>query len=128
MVCYINDKNNLACIIYEINGNQWLLEYKYIEECSSNFHLFNLDYYSDKNQYILSCFTNDTNIEYAIFNYQLDINDNSRGAYCLTTLDLGYCSSLSSYTVICESNLSSSEPEAFIISPEEYPLLIRLIE
>lgn len=58
-----------------------------------------------KNQYILSCFTNNTNIEYAIFNYQLDINDNSRGAYCLTTLDLGYCSSLSSYTVICESNL-----------------------
>jgi len=104
LVCYINDKNNLACIIYEINGNQWLLEYKYIEECSSNIHLFNLDYYSDKNQYLLSCFTNDTNIEYAIFNYQLDINDNSRGAYCLTTMALEYCSSLSSYAVICESN------------------------
>ena len=103
-VCYINDNSNLACIIYEINTNQWLLEYKYIEKCNSNIHLFNLDYYTEKNQYILSCFTNDTNIEYAIFNYQLDINDNSRGAYCLTTLNLDYCSSLFSYTVIYESN------------------------
>lgn len=128
LVCYINNKSNLACIIYEINGNQWLLEYKYIEKCSSNIHLFNLDYYSDKYQYILSCFTNDTNIEYAIFNYQLDINDNSRGAYCLTTLDLDYCPSLSSYTVICESNLyyietscsSENEEKLSKISFSEY--------
>ena len=103
LVCYINDKSNLACVIYEINGNQWLLEYKYIEECSSNIHLFNLDYYSSKSQYILSCFTSNSSMEYAIFTYQLDINDNSRGAYCLTTMDLEACSSLSSHVVIYDS-------------------------
>ena len=103
-ICYINYKNNLACIIYEINGNQWLLEYKYIEECSDNIHLFNLDYYSDKSQYILSCFNTDSNMEYAILNYQLDISDNSRGSYCLTTKDFEYCSGTSSSAVIYEDN------------------------
>ena len=103
LVCYINYKNNLACIIYEINGNQWLLEYKYIEECSSNIHLFNLDFYSDKSQYILSCFTNNYNMEYAILNNQLDISDNSRGSYCLTTKDFDYCSGTSTYAVIYET-------------------------
>ena len=104
LVCYINSKNNLACIIYEINGNQWLLEYKYIEECSSNIHLFNLDYYSNKSQYILSCFTSDSNMEYAILNYQLDISDNSRGSYCLTTKDFEFCSGTSTFAVIYETN------------------------
>ena len=104
LVCYINDKSNLACIVYEINGNQWLLEYKYIEECNSNMHLFNLDYYSVKSQYILSCYQTNSTMEYAIFNYQLDINDNSRGDYCLTTMNLDDCSSLSSHAIIYESN------------------------
>ena len=103
LVCYINYKNNLACIIYEINGNQWLLEYKYIEECSPNIHLFNLDYYSDKSHYILSCFTSDSNMEYAILNDQLDINDNSRGSYCLTTKEFEYCSGTSAFAVIYEA-------------------------
>ena len=104
LVCYINCKNNLACINYVINGNQWLSEYKYIEECSSNIHLFNLDYYSDKSQYILSCFTNDSNIEYAILNYQLEISDDSRGSYCLTTKDFEFCSGTSTFAVIFETN------------------------
>ena len=93
-VCYINDYKNMACVIYEINGNQWLLEYKYIEECSENINYFGLDYFPNENQYILSCFnSNYSNIEYAILDYQLDISDNSRGNYCLMTMDFQKCSS-----------------------------------
>ena len=93
-VCYINDYKNMACVIYEINGNQWLLEYKYIEECSENKNYFSLDYFPNKNQYIISCYnSNFSNIEYAILNYQLDISDNSRGNYCLMTMDFQKCSS-----------------------------------
>ena len=92
-VCYINNKNNIACIIYEINENQWLIEYKYIEECNDNIHLFNLDYYYNRKLYILSCYTSSDNIEYAIFNYQFDINDNSKGNYCLTNIEIEYCES-----------------------------------
>jgi len=103
LVCYINYENNLACIIYEINGNHWLYEYKYIEKCSSNIHLFNLDYYSNKSQYILSCFTNYSNMEYAILDYQLNISDNSMGSYCLTTKEFEFCSGTSTFAVIYET-------------------------
>ena len=94
LICYINDYKNMACVIYEINGNQFLLEYKYIEECSENINYFSLDYFPNKNQYILSCFnSNFSNVEYAILDYQLDISDNSRGNYCLMTMDFQKCSS-----------------------------------
>jgi len=94
LICYINDYKNMACVIYEINGNQFLLEYKYIEECSENINYFSLDYFPNKNQYILSCFnSNFSNVEYAILDYQLDIYDNSRGNYCLMTMDFQKCSS-----------------------------------
>ena len=94
LICYINDYKNMACVIYEINGNQFLLEYKYIEECSEDINYFSLDYFPNKNQYILSCFnSNFSNVEYAILDYQLDISDNSRGNYCLMTMDFQKCSS-----------------------------------
>ena len=120
-VCYINNKNNIACIIYEINGNQWLLEYKYIEKCNDNIHLFNIDYYYNKNQYILSCFTSETNIEYAIFKNQFDINDNSKGNYCLTSLDTDNCySNLISSVIIY--NLGSYYLKTFCSSQEPHQI------
>ena len=108
-VCYINDYKNMACVIYEVSGNHWYLEYKYIEECSDNINYFSLDYFPSKNQYILSCFTynsNYTNIEFAILNYQLEIADDSRGNYCLMTMGIEKCmSGPFSWAIISDESL-----------------------
>ena len=100
-ICYINNINNTACIIYDIKTKQWLFEYKYIEECIYSIYLFNLDYYSNEEKYILSCFNSNNKIEYAIFNNKFDIyNSTNNSDYCLTTLELEYCSGSSTSALI----------------------------
>ena len=51
-VCYINNYKNIACIIYNIIENKWGEEYKYIEKIDLSPRYFNLDYFSNYEQYI----------------------------------------------------------------------------
>ena len=92
-ICYINDYNNIACIIFDLNSNEFDREYKYIESMTQSKNFFNIDYYQSSDKFILSCYSSLYEFEYLILNDQMNIVDNSfnGGKYCLTNLDMEPC-------------------------------------
>jgi len=98
-ICYINNYNNIACIIFDLNKNKFEEEYKYIENISEG-NYFSIDYFKFTDQYILSSYSLETKFYYEIFHDQMYIYDtNSNGGkYCLTFISISSCS---------DSNLTS---------------------
>ena len=92
-ICYINNNNSIACIIFDLNRNEFDKEYKYIESIPEQ-NYFSIDYFKSKAQYFLSAFTSDTELYYEVFYEQMNIVDNSYngGKYCLTLLKISLCS------------------------------------
>ena len=92
-ICYINNYNNIACIIFDLNQNEFEEEYKYIETIAEGNH-FSLDYFKSKYQYILSSYSSENDFYYEIFNQDMHINDYStyENKYCLTSVPISSCS------------------------------------
>ena len=93
-ICYINNYNNIACIIFDLNRNEFEEEYKYIETIAEG-NYFSIDYFKSTDQYILSSYSSDTKFYYEIFHEQMYISDtNSNGGkYCLTFIPMSSCPS-----------------------------------
>jgi hypothetical protein len=86
-ICYINNNNSIACVIFDLNRNEFDKEYKYIESIPDQ-NYFSIDYYKSKNHYFLYTFTSDTEMYYEVLYDQMNIVDNSfnGGKYCLALL------------------------------------------
>ena len=94
-VCYINDNNNIACLIYDINENKWGEEYKYFEKMDLTPRYYNIDYFASSNKFILSCFNSESIYEYAILDDKMEIVDTDFDPiYCLTNKTIDFCSEL----------------------------------
>ena len=88
-VCYINNYKNIYCIIYNIIENKWGEEYKYIENIDLSPRYFNLDFFSNYDQHILSSFSTNYQVEYAMLKNQMRIIATSfNSSFCLTNLSL----------------------------------------
>ena len=74
--CYINNNDNVACVIFDEPRNLFLNEFKYIEKMTQSQRYFNIDYFSKTNQYILSTYSSETEFEFIIFDENMNILDN----------------------------------------------------
>ena len=74
-VCYINNNDNIACITFDETQNIFLNEFKYIEKMTQSSRYFNIDYFSYAKQYILSAYSSETELEYIIFDEDMNILD-----------------------------------------------------
>ena len=74
-ICYINNYDNVACIIFDELQNIFFNEFKYIEKMTQSERYFNIDYFSQPNQYILSVYSSETEFEYIIFDKDMNILD-----------------------------------------------------
>jgi len=75
-VCYINNNDNLACVIFDEPQNIFQNEFKYIEKVTQSQKYFNIEYFSSTNQFILSAYSSDTEFEYIIFDENMNLLDN----------------------------------------------------
>ena len=102
-VCYINNNDNVACVIFDISQNIFMNEFKYIEKMTQSQRYFNIDYFSEPNQYILSTYSSETEFEYIIFGENMNILDDSS----INKIAIAPCndeSSLLSITIYYYSN------------------------
>ena len=92
-ICYINNYNNIACIIYDLNRTEFEEEYKYIENIDEG-NYFSIDYFKSTDRYILSSYSSETKLYYEIFHDQMYIADTNTngGKYCLTFTSMSSCS------------------------------------
>ena len=92
-ICYINNYNNIACIIFNLNTNELEKEYKYLEKMSQSQRFFNIEYFESVDKFILSCYSSSNEFEYLILDNQTNIVDNSfnDGKYCLTNITMETC-------------------------------------
>jgi len=75
-ICYINYNDNVACVIFDEPQNIFLNEFKYIEKFTQSQRYFNIDYFSETNQYILSAYSSENEFEYIIFDENMtNLND-----------------------------------------------------
>ena len=75
-VCYINNNDNIACVIFDEPQNIFLNEFKYIEKMTQSQRYFNIDYFSSTDQYVLSAYSSETEYEFIIFDENMNILDN----------------------------------------------------
>ena len=102
-VCYINNNDNVACVIFDISQNLFMNEFKYIEKMTQSQRYFNIDYFSVPNQYILSTYSSETEFEFIIFGENMNILDDSS----INKIAIAPCndeSSLLSITIYYYSN------------------------
>ena len=92
-ICYINNNDNIACIIFDISQNIFMNEYKYIEKTDQSQNYFNIDYFSSPNQYILSTYTSENKFEFIIFDENMKILEND---YSIKSIAIETCSDQSS--------------------------------
>ena len=92
-ICYINDYNNIACIIFDLYRNEFDVEYKYIESMTQSQNYFNIDYFKSSSKFILSCYSSIHEFEYLILYDQMNIVDNNfnGGKYCSTNMTMEAC-------------------------------------
>ena len=91
-VCYVNDNRNIACIIYDIVENKWGNEYKYIEKINSPPRYFNIDYFSQTDEYMLSCLSSTNEFEFSFFDNKMSIVDSDYNyTYCLSNNTIISC-------------------------------------
>ena len=77
-ICYINNNDNVACLIFDGTQNIFLNEFKYIEKITQSQRYFSIDYFAEPNQYILSTYSSETEFEFIIFDENMNcLNDSS---------------------------------------------------
>ena len=95
-VCYINNNDNIACITFDEPQNIFLNEFKYIEKMTQPSRYFNIDYISSTNQYILSAYSSETELEYLIFDENMNILDDDS----INKIEITPCNDESSFLSI----------------------------
>ena len=106
-VCYINNNDNIACVIFDEPQNKFLNELTYIEKMTQPQRYFNLDYFPSTNQYILSAYSSETEFEYIIFDENMNVLDNS-----IYSIDISPCndeSSFLSFTIYYDTNYNLAQ-------------------
>ena len=87
-VCYINNNDNIACVIFDEPQNIFLNEFKYIEKMTQPPRYFNIEYYTSNNQYILSAYSSETEFQYITFDENMNtLEDNSVNKIEITPCD-----------------------------------------
>ena len=97
-ICYINNNDNIACVIFDEPQNIFLNEFKYIEKMTQSQRYFNIDYFSSTKQYILSTYSSETEFEFIIFDENMNIVDDNS----IKSIEIAPCtddSSLLSITI-----------------------------
>ena len=80
-VCFINDKNNLDCLIYNITNNEWTNLKTYINDCQPQ-SSFYFDYYSISNEYFLYCFESSTKFNLIKLNENFEVKSKRLDIEC----------------------------------------------
>ena len=86
-VCYINNDNNCECLIYDITNNIWSDNNIYLNDCLLESSSIHIEYFENKDEYILYCFQSSTKFELQKFDSNFEeIEDEENGIYDLTHL------------------------------------------
>ena len=127
-ICYINNNNSIACVIFDLNRNEFDKEYKYIESIPDQ-NYFSIDYFKSKNHYFLYAFTSDTKIYYEVLDDQMNIVDNSYngGKYCLTLFQISLCSDNNLPTAVISFNYDNDNYRIIKICQNENIFTINVI-
>ena len=62
-VCYINNDNDCECLIYDITNNVWGNNKIYLNECLLELPSLHIEYFDNKEEYILYCFQSATKFD-----------------------------------------------------------------
>ena len=83
-VCYINNENNCECLIYDITNNVWSNNI-YLNDCLLESSSIHIEYFDNKDEYILYCFQSSTKFELQKFDSNFEEKeDEENGIYDLT--------------------------------------------
>ena len=127
-VCYINNQNNVYCLIYNIDENNWSDENIYLDNCKLEISSLNIEYLDNLDVYILYCFQSSTKYNLQKFDSSFaKKEDNENGVYDLsnTLVDCSeyYVSSLVhninniKMFVYCNNNILNFDTTASKILP-----------
>ena len=84
-VCYVDQDNDIACIIFDIINNKWEEEYKYITNIRINPPIYYLDYFSRTDEYMLSSYSSETNFQFILLDSDMYIiGSDYNSPFCLT--------------------------------------------
>ena len=91
-VCYIRNNGECSCLSFNIIQNEWdNCQYNFLENCNQETNLFSFDYYKNKNEYILSCFTSSTTFSSISFDSTMEILDITDNNYCIYSEQITSC-------------------------------------
>ena len=92
LVCYISNDGDCFCLSFDIIKNEWSnCEIKYLQNCIQQNNFFSFDYYENKNEYILSCFTSRTKFSAVSFNSSMILLNITDDNYCLSNEEITSC-------------------------------------
>ena len=106
-VCYINDNKDCVCLSFDIVKNEWGSdEYKYLENCNQPTRFFTFDFYKQKNEYILTCFTEKSEFYSISFNSNMKLIDynNINNMYCISNIEINSCGTNTLFSIINYKN------------------------
>ena len=131
LVCYINDKKNCDCLIYDISSNQWSdSPINYLNNCLIKIISFNLQYFDSLNYYILSCFQSEKEFGFVKLDINFEVYEEDNVNYCLSSSLADSCVDLSLASLvndtdsniikifgICDNNIRKYEIQAVQNNP-----------
>ena len=92
LVCYISNEGDCSCLSFDIIEKEWSnCENKYLQNCFQQNNFFSFDYYQNKNEYILSCFTSKTEFSSVSFNSSMILLNITDDNYCLNNEEITSC-------------------------------------
>ena len=94
-VCYINNNDNIACIIFDVYENTFQNEFKYIEKMTQSSRYYNIYYFDITKQYILSAYSSQTEFQYILFDENMRILDDN-----IKIIEIAPCNDESSFLSI----------------------------
>ena len=104
MICFINDYNNVDCLIYDIINNQLINYSTYLYGCLLKFSSLNIEYFSNLNEYVLYCFQSSSKMNLLKFDSNFDkIEDEQTGIYDLSE-SLSECTDYSLSSLMHDSD------------------------
>ena len=83
-VCYINNDNNVDCLIYNIDTNKWNNNKNYLNNCLSTLDSLNFDYFDNSNEYFLYCYESSEKFNLMRLDENFDIINDFNNSYDLS--------------------------------------------
>ena len=90
-ICYVNNNNDGACLSFDLINNEWSdCEYKYLNNCNYP-QFFYFDYFKSSNEYILNCFSSETEMNLVLFNSNMELQNLNNNVYCISESEITFC-------------------------------------